>query len=157
MGTTFYKIPMPLFVFRAARVATLLIAAAFSTVPVFAGLAPEEVIVFKATKARAEKGDPEVQIELADYYAKGVGVKKDLVQAFAWYQKAANQGHRLAQYRLANCYAYALLTKVKAHGGATHDGFLLINAFVIYQLAVRRGLTKHALRHGLPHQTTWLG
>jgi TPR repeat protein len=39
-------------------------------------------------------------------YANGHGVPKDEAQSFAWYRKAADQGHARAQYNLGVIYAY---------------------------------------------------
>lgn len=53
----------------------------------------------------AEQGDAQSQYALGLSYELGVGVDKDLAQAFAWYQKSANQKHPKAQYNLGVFYA----------------------------------------------------
>lgn len=56
-------------------------------------------------KQLAEQGDAQSQYALGLSYELGVGVDKDLMQAFAWYQKSANQEHAKAQYNLSIFYA----------------------------------------------------
>ena len=60
----------------------------------------------------AEKGDPEAQYQLGNFYASGwddfvndYGVKKDWQKAIEWYTKAAEQGYAEAQYTLGMRYA----------------------------------------------------
>ncbi|SFV87594.1 hypothetical protein MNB_SUP05-SYMBIONT-5-871 [hydrothermal vent metagenome] len=48
----------------------------------------------------AKQSDKESQYELGLMYELGVGVEKDLKQAFDWYEKSANQEHAKAQYNL---------------------------------------------------------
>lgn len=52
---------------------------------------------------RANNGDTQAQFELGEsYYSKGV--KEDYELSAYWYQKAAEQGLDLAQYKLGLCY-----------------------------------------------------
>ena len=60
---------------------------------------------FEATKARAEKGDLQAQVDLGLLYAAGNGVAKDLGKAAKWHRKAADQGFARAQFLLAMEYA----------------------------------------------------
>ena len=57
----------------------------------------------------ASAGDAEAQFELGNFFtSKNASHKKepsDAKTAFAWYHKAATQGHGDAQYRLALAYA----------------------------------------------------
>jgi len=62
---------------------------------------PEEVI------SLAKKGNAKAQYDLGLMYELGMGAKKDLNQAFAWYQKSANQDYAKAQYNLGIFYALA--------------------------------------------------
>ena len=55
----------------------------------------------------AHQGDSQAQYELGLMYELGMGIDKDLNQAFAWYQKSANQEHAKAQYNLGIFYALA--------------------------------------------------
>lgn len=48
----------------------------------------------------ADKSDADVQYQLGKMYEKGLGVAKDRNLAIQWYQKAARQGHGMAQYCL---------------------------------------------------------
>ena len=52
----------------------------------------------------AEKGDTQAQIELADAYFNGKGVKRSFQDAVTWLQKAAEAGDAQSQYQLATCY-----------------------------------------------------
>lgn len=53
----------------------------------------------------AKQGDIESQYEMGLMYELGLGVDKDLEQAFAWYEKSANQEHAKSQYNLAIFFA----------------------------------------------------
>jgi len=52
----------------------------------------------------ATRGDADAQLQLADMYYQGNGLKKDYTQAFLWYRRAAQQGNVDAQYKLGNIY-----------------------------------------------------
>ena len=54
------------------------------------------------TAARA--GDLDAQVALADLYAQGIGLPKDLSAAAYWYRRAALQGHPVAQLNLGELY-----------------------------------------------------
>lgn len=49
-------------------------------------------------------GKPQELYKIAELYAKGLGVKKDLKKAFALYQLAAAQGYAPAQTQLGVCF-----------------------------------------------------
>ncbi len=53
----------------------------------------------------AKQGDAEAQYALALSYELGLGVNQDLMQAFTWYQKSADQDYAKAQYNLGIFYA----------------------------------------------------
>ncbi|SMM98975.1 hypothetical protein SPONL_299 [uncultured Candidatus Thioglobus sp.] len=53
----------------------------------------------------ANQKDAESQYQLGLIYELGLGIDKDLLQAFEWYQKSANQNHPKAQYNLGVFYA----------------------------------------------------
>ncbi|MBQ7501887.1 sel1 repeat family protein [bacterium] len=55
-------------------------------------------------RSLAGKGDPEAQYQLGERYFEGIGVDKDLKQAFLCFGKAAQQGHAEAQFMLGRCY-----------------------------------------------------
>ncbi|MCB6617369.1 tetratricopeptide repeat protein, partial [Ruminococcus sp. 210702-SL.1.03] len=46
------------------------------------------------------------QFSLANLYYYGSGVKKDLSQAFLWYQRSSSQGQPYAAYSIAQMYRY---------------------------------------------------
>ena len=51
--------------------------------------------------ASAEAGDQVAQYNVGVMYDEATGVKRDPVKVAAWWNKAANQGHRAAQHNLA--------------------------------------------------------
>lgn len=57
---------------------------------------------FEETLAKADGGDLVSQMEVANAYAKGLGVEKNPKEALAWYEKAADQGNADAQLALGN-------------------------------------------------------
>ncbi len=75
-------------------------------------LTPEEK--FLETKKKAEAGDPEAQNSLGEMYTKGGAYifdasgtlifAEDHSKALEWFQKAATQGHAMAQFRLGIMY-----------------------------------------------------
>ena len=60
---------------------------------------PEEVI------SLANQGDAKSQYGLGLMYELGLGIEKNLSQAFVWYQKSAEQNYAKAQYNLGIFYA----------------------------------------------------
>ena len=64
-----------------------------------------------AIKSRAEKGDAEAQIQLADLYTEGIGVPKDLSKAAKWHRKAAEQGNARGECLLGLDYVDGLGVK----------------------------------------------
>jgi TPR repeat protein len=56
---------------------------------------------FTALKAKAEGGDPQAQLQLAQAYESGKGVRADRFAAADWYLKAAQSGNAEAQNTLA--------------------------------------------------------
>ncbi len=63
---------------------------------------------FGKLQGQAVTGDANAQYELAGHYYKGDGVRKDYDAAFAWYKKAADQGHEEAQHQLGHIYEYGV-------------------------------------------------
>ena len=59
---------------------------------------------FEELKDLAKKGDAKAQNSLGVCYAKGDGVRKNLVKAMEWYTKAAEKGSTIAQFNLAAHY-----------------------------------------------------
>lgn len=53
---------------------------------------------------RRTTNEAEKWYEAGENYYYGVGVEQNDTEAAAWYKKAAEQGHRIAQYRLGMCY-----------------------------------------------------
>ena len=52
----------------------------------------------------AEKGYPLAECQVGYFYYRGLGVEKDLSQAFYWTQRAAEHGDRDGQYNLGTLY-----------------------------------------------------
>ena len=73
----------------------------------------------------ARIGDPAAQYEVALMYATGVGVGKNVSQAFAWTKAAAEKGHTAAQYLLGSAFAGGLGTPKDAQKAL----FWLIKAY----------------------------
>lgn len=59
---------------------------------------------------RAEKGDPEAQVNLGNLYLRGWGVSQDYAAAYDWFRKAAQQNNRLALTKLGVLHFYGLGT-----------------------------------------------
>ena len=55
---------------------------------------------FKYFMTRANNGDKNAQFIVGNRYAAGLGVKRDLDEAYIWYAKAAEQGHEVAKEKL---------------------------------------------------------
>ena len=55
-------------------------------------------------EARASTGNDKAQMKLAQMYLHGVGVKRDVEKAVAWYSLAAERGLAFAQHKLARLY-----------------------------------------------------
>jgi hypothetical protein len=66
-------------------VCVLFLAVAVLSLPVYAVDTSE----ISAIRAKAEGGDASAQYKLSDYYAQGIGVPKDMVQAYKWLNLAA--------------------------------------------------------------------
>jgi Sel1 repeat len=56
-------------------------------------------------KARADKGDPNAQLLVAEHYESGVGVERDYGEALKWARKAADQNDASGQHKVAESYA----------------------------------------------------
>lgn len=69
---------------------------------------------FATAKSRADNGDVDAMLRLADIYANGEGVKKDFSKAFKLHRKAAETGSARAQCLLGLDYADGLGTKKDA-------------------------------------------
>lgn len=70
-----------------------------------------ETSQFKLDQIMANRGDAMAQFSVAIAYEDGLGVTKDLKQAFEWYSMAANQGHEGAQYKVGTFYDQGLVVK----------------------------------------------
>lgn len=60
--------------------------------------------LLESIKRSASEGDADAQCLLANLYAEGDGIAKDLAKAANLYRLAAEQGHDEAQVRLGACY-----------------------------------------------------
>jgi hypothetical protein len=66
---------------------------------------PEGTEDFREMMLLAKKGDPEAQFKTGYFYLQGDLVVNDYAEAAKWYRKAAEQGHRDAQFYLASMYS----------------------------------------------------
>ncbi len=60
------------------------------------------------TKAAIVDRNADAQFKLGQCCERGDGIRKNPEHAFYWYEKAAHQGHRQAQFRVGECYTYCL-------------------------------------------------
>jgi len=60
---------------------------------------------FKGHLEIAKQGYPLAECQVGYFYLEGIGVEKDLEQAFYWTQRSAHHGDRDAQMNLAEFYA----------------------------------------------------
>lgn len=79
-------------------------------------------------ESRAEQASPDVQFDLANRFADGLGVPQNYALAAKWFQKAAEQHHAGAQYNLGILYFEGI--------GVTQD---LSRAFAWYSDAANQG------------------
>ena len=59
-------------------------------------------IAFAETRPVAERGDADAQYMLGFLYARGEGVRRDLVRAYLWFSLAARQGDQIAADMVAS-------------------------------------------------------
>lgn len=64
-----------------------------------------EQVSLNKLKKRGAQGDGAAQLELAEKYCLGKGVRKNKFQCAEWYRKAANLGSGIAMLRLGDMYA----------------------------------------------------
>ena len=80
------------------RLKTLLFWILLAVIPI--GAAQEDSASLAALRAAAEKGQADAQYELGILYEFGYNFPEHLVSAYAWYNRAANQGNAAAAHRL---------------------------------------------------------
>jgi len=73
---------------------------------------------FQETMNLAKNGSPEHQLKLGNYYRMGYQLGFDMPftdgmpPGIYWYQRAAEQGNKKAQYHLMKCYALGIGTDI---------------------------------------------
>jgi TPR repeat protein len=72
-------------------------------------LSEENEAAVKWYRASADQGHPDGQYGLAEMYAKGEGVEKDLDEAVLWFTRAAENGNLRAQRVLISAYKNGVL------------------------------------------------
>jgi TPR repeat protein len=77
---------------------------------------------------QAEAGDPEMQVLVGEMYRRGLGVPKDLVRAYGWHKKSADQDNINGIYHLAQYHLHG-------QGGVEKDP---VHALKIYRNAADR-------------------
>ena len=115
----------------------------------FSVMTPEQIKVTMNTyRKAAEQGNADGQVNLADCYARGVGVAKDEVEAVKWLRKAAAQGYNRAQCQLGHCYARGVgvakdeVEAVAWYRKAAAQGYAEAQIQLGYRYARGRGVTK---------------
>lgn len=78
---------------------------------------------YQATVAKAQTGDRDAMYQVGQMYEMGHGIKRDMIEAMAWYQQAAAKEHGEAAYRLG--YGYYWGKGVPKSHKVAHDWFLL--------------------------------
>ena len=68
----------------------------------------ESEISLKNLENLAKQGNLVAQIELANYYRKGIRVTQDYKTAVKWFTLAAEQGDAVSQYNLGIMYSFGL-------------------------------------------------
>lgn len=115
---------------------------------------------FTARLKEARIGDPVAQYDVALMYANGLGVGKNVSQAFTWTKAAAEKGHIAAQYLLGSAYSGGLGTPkdeqkalswfLKAHErGSEKAAFRLARIMAVEQPALAFQLALEAADKGL--------
>ncbi|KAG0015737.1 hypothetical protein BGZ82_001297 [Podila clonocystis] len=110
--------------------------------------APQERILtvvqkFARVGLKARLGDRDAQFALGEMYDRGQGTVQSASQALEWYEKAAEQGHIVAQYAAGtghrygqgedknerNCHAYNWLIKAanQGHAAAQYEVGLMLS------------------------------
>jgi len=74
---------------------------------------------------QAQAGDPEVQVLVGEMYRRGLGVPKDVIRAYDWHKKSADQGNINGMYHLAQYHLHG-------QGGVEKNP---VRALKIYQKA----------------------
>ena len=69
---------------------------------------PALSIIFKETRQRAERGNPDAQAALGFMYELGIETRVDGAEAVAWYWKAAYQGNTRAQLNLRQIASFGV-------------------------------------------------
>ncbi len=86
---------------RSAPLLLLLFAILIQALPAQgAGLEDADARLFRAQLAIAEKGNGRAQYYLGEMHEQGLGTRQDVVEAFKWYARAAEQGDPLAKRKL---------------------------------------------------------
>jgi TPR repeat protein len=73
-------------------------------------------------RQRGEGGERAAQLDLGNRYLHGVGVERDVVEARAWYTRAAERGEGLAAYELGLIYEQGLGVKADRKAAARWFG-----------------------------------
>lgn len=68
---------------------------------------------FNEMLVKARAGDMNAQFSVAEDYYHGDGVKRSYIDALAWYEKSATQGHVEAQHKMGYFYQHGLANLAK--------------------------------------------
>lgn len=109
-------------------------------------------------------GDQRSQYMLGLIYDRGLGIRRDPIEAMKWYRMAANQGHILAQYMLGMLHSSGFdgTTRARSNavrvGGAAATpsqrlGIAYVEALKWLTLAAKQGLAQAQYSLGLMYAT----
>jgi len=84
-------------------------------------IAAADLAVFVKVRAAAEQGNAQAQLNLAEMYTRGQGVRHDEIQAVQWYHEAAKQGNAQAQYMMG--FSYYTGTGITSVGALAADWY----------------------------------
>jgi TPR repeat protein len=82
----------------------VVLSAAWLALPLAPCLAEDSHIA--EIRAKAEHGEVEAELRLAEWYYGGWGVPLDYTEAMKWYRKAAEQGNAKAQCGIGSMYNF---------------------------------------------------
>ncbi len=99
---------------------------------------PTEGIGSQKLRAAAAQGNASAVLEIANRYADGKGVARDMVQAIEWFNRAADLNSAPAQYRLGSFYekGYGVTKSLTKAAGLYEKAALAGNRKAMHNLAV---------------------
>jgi uncharacterized protein len=132
------------------------IALAFSCLLFFSIPAPaDDVGLFNAMLALANKGDAEAQYHVGMMHNNGIGTQQDPKQAFQWFQKSTASHDPLGAYKLGCYYAGQFAGVVEADPNEALK-YKLISAKAGYSLAQHDVALLYAQQGNMEEAVKWM-